>query len=447
MVDSLASVQSDRRLDVYWGNALVGRLWVDEKRDFVFQYDSAWLEGDQRIPLSVRLPLQKDPFKDTQAWTFFANLLPEGDVRKSIAALNQISQGNSFRLLEILGGDCAGAVALLPAGIKPVAGGSYVPLPWEELDQMIDQLPRSPLLTARGEFRLSLAGAQHKLPVFLKERKLYLPKGSYASSHIIKPHIERFKNTVENEAFCMKLAKECGLPVAEAVVWKEGKYPVLLVERYDRVRVPAQRVNEEMVEGRQTGNRDRESGQDETPARLHQEDFCQALGFSYERKYEGEGGPGLKDCFALLDAKSAQPVVDKKHLLNWVIFNYLIGNCDAHAKNISLMIKRDGFKLALFYDLLSTVVYQHLAKDLAMKVGGESNLGNLMIKHWERLADEAGVSPRAVFTYGKEMAEKLPAAAKKIEAWFVKKHGAKWVVDEISRHINKYSGKLIKALK
>ncbi|MDP3762599.1 MAG: HipA N-terminal domain-containing protein, partial [bacterium] len=278
------------RLDVYWGEHLVGRLWVDEKSDFSFQYDSIWLEGNKGIPLSIRLPLRNEPFADALARVFFANLLPEGDVREAIARLHQISPGNSFKLLEILGGECAGAISLVPEGKKPGSSGRYAPLPWEELDRMIGRMPQLPLLTARGELRLSLAGAQHKLPVFLKGRELYLPNGSYASSHIVKPQIERFKNTVENEAFCMALAKGFGLAVAEAAIWKEGKHAVLLVERYDRAGVPAERDGKEMVEGRQTGNRNRarQAGGD-TPIRLHQEDFCQALGFSYERKYENEG--------------------------------------------------------------------------------------------------------------------------------------------------------------
>ncbi|MBI4669438.1 MAG: type II toxin-antitoxin system HipA family toxin [Elusimicrobia bacterium] len=412
-----------RRLNVHWGGYLVGRLWVDEKNDFVFQYDSGWLEGKKAIPLSVRLPLQKEPFDDNSARIFFANLLPEGDVREAITRLYQISPGNNFKLLEILGGECAGAVSLVPEGKKPDSGGSYVPLPWEELDRMIDRMPQYPLLTAKGELRLSLAGAQHKLPVFVKGQELYLPKGSYASSHILKPQIERFKNTVENEGFCMALAKECGLPVAGASIWKQARHAVLLVERYDR----------------QLGG--------DTPARLHQEDFCQALGFSYERKYESEGGPRLKDCFALLDAKSFQPMVDKKNLLNWVIFNYLVGNCDAHAKNISLLITREGFRLAPFYDLLSTVVYEKLAKEPAMKVGGGANIGNFTKKHWERLADEAGVGPKAVFTYGENLAGQLPSAVKKIFAEFISEYGAQWIVEGISRHITKYSGSLLKALK
>ncbi|MBI4064398.1 MAG: type II toxin-antitoxin system HipA family toxin [Elusimicrobia bacterium] len=409
------------RLNIYWNEHLVGQLWVDKKSDFVFQYDPGWIESNGAIPLSVRLPFQKEPFSDASARIFFANLLPEGDVRQAIAVLHQISPGNSFKLLEILGGECAGAITLIPEGAKPGMGGSYIPLSWEELDTMIDQMPQHPLLTAKGDLRLSLAGAQHKLPVFVKGRELYLPKGSFASSHILKPQIERFKNTVENEAFCMKLAKECGLPVAGSAIWKEGKHAVLLVERYDR----------QAGEG--------------TPIRLHQEDFCQALGFSYERKYESEGGPKLRDCFALLDAKSSQPIVDKKNLLNWVIFNYLIGNCDAHAKNISLLITREGFRLAPFYDLLSTMVYERLAKELAMRVGGEANLGNLMKKHWERLADEAGVGFKAVFAYGQEMAKKLPSAAKRLSMEFIQQHGTQWVIEGIGRHITKYSGKLLKA--
>ena len=119
----------------------------------------------------------------------------------------------------------------------------------------------------------------------------------------------------------MRLAKRSGLPVPEVTIL-QGKHLVYLIERYDRKRDDHGRIS-----------------------RLHQEDFCQALGYSYAKKYEGEDGPDLKKCFSLLSDHSTQPIVDKKILLEWAVFNYLIGNCDAHAKNISMLITRENYRL------------------------------------------------------------------------------------------------------
>ena len=409
-------------LNVYWGSILAGRLHLDEKRNFIFRYDPSWLTHPDACPLSLRLPLRTEPFPDNFARPFFSNLLPEARVRELIAKGLGISDKNDFKLLEELGGECAGAISLLQEGRVPETKGSHKLLAPCELDRMIEDMPRRPLLTAKEGLRLSLAGAQNKLPVYMKDGKIYLPQGSYSSSHILKPKIPEFADTAENEAFCMTLALKYGLPVPQVLIM-EGKHPCCLVERYDR-----------------------RTGVDGLPSRLHQEDFCQALGHGYDQKYESEGGPSFKDCFSLMSAHSAEPLPDKRALLRWTVFNYLIGNCDAHAKNISILFSERSVRLAPFYDLMSTAVYPELADKLAMKIGGENRISWIMKRHWERFANDAGVGAQAVHGICKDIAETLPQLSAELGKDFIKKYGAAGTIKKIQKHITDISTRLLSAL-
>lgn len=408
-------------LIVCWGQRLVGRLRIDGKRNYSFQYDNSWLSGPDALQISVSLPLRAEPFEGDVARNFFSNLLPEARIRTLIAKKIGVSEGNDFQLLEELGGECAGALALIPDGQALKSEGGYQRLSAEELDKKIAEMPRQPLLTATEGLRLSLAGAQNKLPVFVKNSEIFLPLAASASSHILKPKIPEFDDTVENEAFCMTLAKECGLPVPEVKI-RDGKHRALLVTRYDRVAANG------------------------TLTRLHQEDFCQALGFSHEQKYQKDGGPSLKQCFDLLEESSSNPILDKSNLLRWVVFNYLIGNCDAHAKNISILISPEGVRLAPFYDLMSTVVYNGLSKELAMRIGREDRPDWIFKRHWARLAEDAAVAPKAVMEICFELAESLPARALKLSDDFIARYGAKATIKAITTYSASMAKRLIEGL-
>ena len=408
-------------LNVYWGTRLAGRLWLDEKSNLFFQYDSGWLSAPGASSLSLHLPLQKEPFAPDYARPFFANLLPEADVRTRIARGLGVSESNDFKLLEELGGDCAGALSLLPEGTSPDTDGNYELISPKELDRMIEEMPQRPLLTAKEGARLSLAGAQEKIPVYVNDGKIFMPRGSHPSSHILKPAITRFKNTVENEAFCMMLAAEAGLPVPKVTI-REGRQPAYLIERYAR----------RLVDGKLT--------------RIHQEDFCQALGVNYGRKYEAEGGPGLKACFALLDKHTSEPIVDKRNMLRVVVFNYLIGNCDAHAKNYSLILENGMVRLAPFYDLLSTRVYGSLNKKLAMRIGGQWRGEWVSKENWIKLADEANVGEKAVFSICQELGETVPVAADKLSKDFLPKYGGDEIIGEIMKFIGHMSKSMLERL-
>lgn len=363
-----------RGLSILIGDKRAGDLWLDERKRFCFRYEESWLK-ESVIPLSLSLPLRAAPYVDDEPHAFFANLLPEQKIREVIARNLGISPGNDFALLEKIGGDCAGAVSVLPGDEHPAPrAGGYQRINDAELAEIIRSLPRKPLLAGEEGMRLSLAGAQKKLPVRYRNGEFFLCLDGAASSHIIKPPIEGLDGTVENEAFCMRLAASLGLDVPRSFLCAPEGLKLFVIERYDRV------ISDERVE------------------RLHQEDFCQAMNILPEFKYEAEGGPSLARCFELVRKRSARPGRDVLSLLRWVAFNYLIGNGDGHGKNLSLLLLPDGPVLTPFYDLLSTQIYAHfgVAGSLAMSIAGEAVPSAVQRRHWERFAEEMKIKPSLV---------------------------------------------------
>jgi len=359
-------------LDVYLNESLAGRLREERGRLF-FAYDRGWLDSGQFIPLSVTMPRQIEEFPDDVTRPFFDNLLPEGDIRTAIAKLKRVSERNTFALLEEIGGDCAGAISLWPEGEEPRKNEGYTAVSDERLNKLLADMQKRPLLVIEDELRLSLAGAQEKLPVYYDGAQLFLPRGSAPSSHILKPGSPGFPHMPANEHFCMRLATALQLPVPVSAILRKP-IPLYLVQRYDR-----------------------STGLDGTLTRIHQIDFCQALNLPSGKKYEKEGGPSLPACFDVIATYSSQPAKDRFNLISWVIFNYLIGNADAHAKNLALLITSEGISLAPFYDLISTAAYPDLTLDLALKVGGENRPEWIQQRHWGAFAGISGANPRIVW--------------------------------------------------
>lgn len=366
-----------KTLDVYLDERLVGTL-SKSAGGLSFSYGEGYLGSHAPLPLSRHLPIEAgrapQSFEDQASRAFFENLLPEGDVRSQVARNLGVSRENTFALLAALGGDCAGAVSLLPSGEEPHGAGHYRPISGDNLAAELDRLPSHPFLADEEGVRLSLAGAQNKLPIYYDGNGFHVPEGGSPSTHIIKTPIKNLENTVVNEAFCMNLAARAGLNVPRADVVALGGRQYFLIERYDRQTTPAGRTE-----------------------RLHQEDFCQALGISPAEKYEKEGGPGFSECFGLVRDWSSEPFPDVVALLQWALFNFLIGNADAHGKNISFLYARGQVRLAPFYDLISTVVYERQVNNkFAMKFGGEKDPRYLLTGHLDQFADDAGIGRRAV---------------------------------------------------
>lgn len=395
------------RLNVYFRDHLAGRLWLDERRHFVFEYDAGWLGQKGAIPLSLSLPLRKEPYIDDSARPFFANLLPESEIRKMIARHLRISEENDFAILREIGGECAGAVSVLPEDSSPVENPGYRELDEEELYRIIAELPRRPFLVGEKGVRLSLAGAQNKLPVYMEGNRIFIATGNAPSSHILKPPIQGLAETVENEAFCMMLASRMGLSVPKAMI-RPGRGRLYVVQRFDREREKGGKI-----------------------LRLHQEDFCQALGALPDQKYESEGGPSLARCFGLLKEKSTSPAADQKALLSWVIFNFLIGNADAHAKNLAILYAARGPRLAPFYDLICTRVYPDLTDRMAMRIGGENRPDWMQSRHWERFSAEINIKPRLILQTLREMAQRIIPQADVLAKVFTDDFGPSAIVGNI----------------
>jgi serine/threonine-protein kinase HipA len=252
--------------------------------------------------------------------------------------------------------------------------GNYREISDRELARLMEILPQRPLLAGEEGVRLSLAGAQGKLAVTLRNGVMLLPQHGAPSTHILKPSSQIFSGLVENEHFCMTLAARLGLPVAPVAIGNAQGIRYLQVARYDRRIMPDGEVE-----------------------RLHQEDFCQAMGIAPELKYQQEGGPNLKKCFELIRGASSVPGPDVLRLFDAVVFNYLIGNNDAHGKNFSLLHDGMGTRLAPLYDLVCTQAWQNLSTTLAMKIGGERKPNRVFVENWRRFFKDAGVAePQAV---------------------------------------------------
>ena len=359
-------------LSVWWDRALVGTLRIDQHGELSFAYDQTWLDDTARPSVSQSLPKRTEPFNRHETRPFFAGLLPEESQRDAVAQALGISKANDFRLLEALGGDVAGSLTLWPEGEEPprdtYAPMDFRPLADSELVEILDALPKCPMLAGRDGLRLSLAGAQQKLPVVMVNGQIGLPQPGQPTTHILKPPIARFHGTTENEAFAMRLAAATGLPVAAVEPRRIGDRSFLLVERYDRV-----------------------MGDDGLTHRLHQEDFCQALGIPSERKYASEGGPVFKNCFDLIRHACTTPAPAILRLLDAAIFNAIVGNADAHGKNFSLLYTPQGVEFAPLYDLLCTVAYPELSAKFSMKIAKRAKLEEFRPETWDEFAKDVGV--------------------------------------------------------
>lgn len=414
-----------RQLTVWLFGAHIGTLsQVDGRLNF--SYESDWLNTSRSIPLSQSLPLQAGVFDDRATRPFFAGLLPEGDQRKLIAQALHVSRQNDFALLDGIGGECAGAVTLLEPGEMPQSRENQDPVRWlgeEELVRLLDEMPKRPMLAGEEGLRLSLAGAQDKLPVVADGNRIGLPLLNSPSSHILKPAIAGVEGSVFNEGFCLVLANALKLDAVKAEIRRIRDRYYLLVERYDR---------QVTADGRLL--------------RLHQEDFCQALAVAPEYKYQNEGGPDLAQAFALLRRATRPSAPQILKLLDYAIFNAMVGNHDAHGKNFSLLYTPPGVVLAPCYDVLSTAVYPNLTDKMAMKIASKYRFSEVQARHWERFAAEAGLSPAQVKKRILNVAGRLPGLAAKTVEVFAAEGNVHTILPQIMTLIEQRCAQTIRSL-
>ena len=348
----------------------------------VFQYSQDWIKKES-APISLSLPCRKEKFAPAISTAFFENLLPESNTRTILAFRNKFDKKDTYSFLENFGEDCAGALSIIPEDQEPdFTPGQYENIT-QELIEVLDKMQVDPekykLYPEIKQAKLSLAGAQDKLPVYIKGTQVYLPKNSgSATTHIIKPIDTGFTDIPRNEAFCMELAQRSGFPIPNSKIMRIGGHELFVVDRYDR-----QVFNKEIV-------------------RIHQEDFCQAMGYPAERKYQETGGPGFAECRELIDEYlSNEGVANRLLFIRMMVFNYIIGNHDAHGKNFSIL-HDDGFELAPFYDLLSTQIYP-LDNKFAMAIGQNFRLERIKDHSFELFAKDMNVRPNLLKKLTKEM--------------------------------------------
>lgn len=382
-------------LIVFANDMLVGTLTVQDGA-WRFAYDKKW----KAFALSPNLPTTTREFVDTKnvksvEW-FFENLLPEGRIKELIATRDRIDLRDTWAFLLRHGQDTAGALSLTPQELKTDKQIKLTPLSQAQLQKKI-QVARSrnlPLMASWEKIRMSLAGTQEKLGLYIDHQgAMFLPEGDAPSTHIVKPEniSADFPYCPANEFFCMRLAQALMLPVP-AVDLLHLPEPLYVIERFDRSFV------QENVKGNVSN----------IIKRLHQIDLCQVLNVPPSKKYESEGGLGLHDLFVVLQSNIiSRPILTIKAVIQWIVFNYLIGNLDAHAKNIAFLAQQNKISAAPFYDMLCVEAYLP-RQTMAMAIAGENKPGWVESIHWDAMAYEAGVAPRLVRSILTQMREALP---------------------------------------
>lgn len=385
------------RRPIYYETRKVGEIDISAEGP-AFIYDPAWLKTRGAFPISVLMPLTAPRVSPDIFLPWAANLLPEASQLRTVGLRLGAAPEDVIGILAEIGRDTAGALSIAKPG--HTGSGDWRPIPGEKaLERILDELPNKPFLVGDDGVSMSLAGVQTKLGVAIDaEGRLCVPTEGAPSTHILKPDSDKLFGGVQNEALCLRLAKAAGLNAPEVTTGKAGNRTYLLVTRYDRVR---------------QGDRWR---------RLHQEDFCQALGKPPAAKYEsnqsGIPGPTLAQMFALTRRRMRAP--DILSLLDYAVFNVLACNTDAHAKNYSLLISGRGVSLAPIYDIMCAAAWSNVTRNMAQKIAGKSRGEHLKRRHWQRFAADTGLNASRtvarVEALAKTVLAKTASTAKEVAA-------------------------------
>ena len=401
-------------LNVWHEQNLVGQLWRNTIGAIGFRYDPDWITGGFAVSRSLPLVVREFAPEEGTAQLWFANLLPEGAVREHIVRDLKLPN-TDFDLLRAIGGECAGALSILPVDRQPSRQRQYRPLTEKDLADLAARRGQIYAVWPADERpRLSLAGAQNKCPVLVRDDQVFLPQGEAPSSHILKFELADYRHLPAYETFTTQLAAAIDLPVVDITLRSIGKTRYAQIARYDR-------LSDERGEVQ----------------RLHQEDFCQALGYGHEKKYQEHGGPSFAQCYRLVQETSSEPAIDVQHLLRWQIFNVLAGNSDGHAKNLSLLhLPDDATRLAPFYDLVCTRAIERIDYHLAFDVGGERNPSVITSAHWEALAKACDVRPQFLGNLVRETAAALLESLGTARETFEARYGAYPALQRIEKIVN-----------
>ena len=378
-------------IEIKGSQTLVGTIRGNGSADAVFSYTDEYLSTRNPAPISISLPLQKDPFSSDQTRNYFESLLPEGFSRTAVADWIKVDERDYLTILSFLGRECLGAVKIIEG--EDIRESEYELLTEARIKELAAE-GATKSTEILMETHLSLTGATGKVGLYFDEAsdKWYLPKGNAPSTHIVKQSHVRLKHIVLNEQLCILAAKNLGIDVPESfIINKTANDDELLfaTKRYDRAF-----SDERIINGLPC------------PLRLHQEDFAQALGILANDKYEKKPSKYMKRMFELIRNHSSDPIEDQRMLLRSILFNYLIGNTDCHVKNYSLLYSPDlrSKRLAPIYDLVATRVYK-TTSEMSFFIGGELDIERIDRTNFEKAAEDIGLSGRMVLNIFDEMAE------------------------------------------
>ncbi|WP_343504775.1 MULTISPECIES: type II toxin-antitoxin system HipA family toxin [Roseobacteraceae] len=404
-------------MDIFFERHLVGSIDAVATPSPFYRYAPEWLTLPGAFPISTTLPLSDKSFGWDVVAPWLINLLPEdAGALRMMARILDVSHTDVLALLERVGRDTSGALSFSQRG---TTANSVVPIESDaDLEQVLNELPAKPFLAGDEGVSMSLAGVQSKLSVRqLDDGRIGIPIDGAPSSHILKPDSPgRLWGSVHNEAFCLTLAHRLGLPAASVTTGRAGKRDYLLVDRYDRV---------------QEGDLLR---------RLHQEDFCQALGMPPGAKYQHSQFRGEKGSFArMMDRlREAGAGPDVMQMWDMLVFNVLSCNTDAHLKNHSLFLSANGVRLAPLYDVMCASVWPNITRNLALDVGGKRVGDYIEGRHWIREAEACGLAPRRALARVEQLAQhvrdELAATAEEVAAMPAGPHG---IVEQVSQEIDR----------
>lgn len=386
----------------------VGSIVGENEYNAGFTYSMDYLASETARPISIALPLREETFGPLETGIFFEGLLPEGFLRRKISENNRADSNDYLALLEMLGGECLGAVQIKGEGFVAVEPEYRELSPEYMMEIAAEGASKSADLVV--ESHLSLTGASGKIGAYRdKDARWFLPVGSAPSTHIVKQSHIRYNHIVQNEQLAMKTAELLGIEVPRTIIVNTGgkmqdganetsisRNLLFAAERYDRT----MKGSETVISGLPA------------PRRLHQEDFCQALGIPSADKYEHAGGGYMKRLFDLLAERSASPIEDQMKLWDIISFHYMIGNTDGHIKNLSLLYDSNlrSVRLAPAYDIVSTIIYDKHSSEMAFSIGGETEWSSLGRENFAKAAAEIGLNKRILMERFDKMSENFDSA-------------------------------------
>ncbi len=424
---------STHELNVFDAAAKVGTVEYESLEErFSFQYTEEWRKGMASYSMSPHILMMGPPAASGTVRRFLENLLPEGRALDIVSTTVQVAKNNLYGLIREIGQETSGALSFRTGEAPQAKDTTRREIQVKELKQRIDERAQVPFAVWDGRVRMSMAGYQDKLAVYLdQDNRMYLVEGQLASTHILKPEPAdtRLPMLVANEHFSMSLARRLELPAAGVSILRVPD-PVLVIERFDRVRETPERVR-----------------------RLHIIDSCQALNFPVAYKYERNFGSG-RDVRDIRDGVSfsrlfsvaeytVEKAVTRQGLLRWALFQFLIGNSDAHGKNVSFFCNPAGLALAPFYDLVSVVQYAGFEHELAMAFGDEFDLAQIRPYDWAEFAARTGIPRDLLVREMRRIGAIATEAADAQVADLSYEEGEKAFVSQIAKYVRGQAAKLI----